>query len=887
MAKSSKIFISYSKEEPAHNQRVLNLANKLREHGQVVWLDQYEQAPADGWPAWMRRCIVDADYVLMVCTRTYNLRIQGKAGEGEGLGVFWEGDLLDNLKYRKKQNRLTVPLLFAGSTPDDVPLEFQGLSRFEIKAFSIQDPGYLALYRLVSEQPETVAPEVGQVIVLSTNRAQTGVAPTLSTLQSFAAVPPQAIAARASAVGPEAGAGVAVPPQASVAVGVEAKANRSPKLFKFRLVPSDNDPNRFNVELTCPGSETVEVPFACDPFGERQTKEALEKIARGDCVRDDLAFVGSQLWDGMVHGTTLTRVDDLRKADPEAFFHVRLRLPRALNDLPWEALYDPLDSFLSTSERYCVIRDVPDLPGPADQADAPRGDRPVDLLIVLPAGSQLDLATERAWVQKRAGRQGDAVHVEVLEGKVTADTVREALERGKPDVVHFAGHARVSDKGEVQIRLNGGDEPDGERWLDGEAFATLFNRAGVRLVVLNCCRSASHYTGTGRGSSGLGPLLLHKGVGAVVAMRYDLSDPTALRFADEFYRVLFAGAEPGRVDLSMEKARVVIFQNQTDRTVRDFVTPALFLAPGRERAFVLPTPPDPPPDPLVGSIAADPAAASAVPDDLRTAFLEGRLVPVIGPGLLVADALRGEGTTPGPRELAWQLANESTYNGSRLFELAPVFGGWFDSLLLQWVCQHFYRVKTRRIKLYESIQKTFRPLKPPPLVRAVAAWNAPGFVCTFFDGLLQQAIQDLSRPVQVINTLQNNVAPEPGAILLVHLRGNWSDVSSLVLTEEHHNDLWDCLSKLPDRVAGLAFGGIGRSLLFLGVDPRDPLARRLASKMIPKDRRETVGPVYFAATSPSDDDRAYWEAFETQWLDQPLGGLVAALTAGARPEATP
>ena len=76
-------------------------------------------------------------------------------------------------------------------------------------------------------------------------------------------------------------------------------------------------------------------------------------------------------------------------------------------------------------------------------------------------------------------------------------------------------------------------------------------------------------------------------------MRLDLPDPTALRFADEFYRVLFGGTEPGRVDQALEKARVVIYQNQTDKTVRDFVTPVLYLAEGTSESSSWPSPHSP------------------------------------------------------------------------------------------------------------------------------------------------------------------------------------------------------------------------------------------------------------------------------------------------------
>ena len=114
-------------------------------------------------------------------------------------------------------------------------------------------------------------------------------------------------------------------------------------------------------------------------------------------------------------------------------------------------------------------------------------------------------------------------------------------------------------------------------------------------------------------------------------------------------------------------------------------------------------------------------------------------------------------------------------------------------MLFQWVCQHFRSQRKIRFKLFNIIQQSFRTQKPTPLFRSLAAWNTPGYICTYFDGLLQQALQESMRPVQVINSLSSQVAPEPGTTLLVHLRGHWSDPNSLVLTEEQHNALLDCL----------------------------------------------------------------------------------------------
>ena len=49
-----KVFISYSWDSPEHCDKVLTLANKLRQEGVDAEIDQYEECPEEGWPLWMQ-----------------------------------------------------------------------------------------------------------------------------------------------------------------------------------------------------------------------------------------------------------------------------------------------------------------------------------------------------------------------------------------------------------------------------------------------------------------------------------------------------------------------------------------------------------------------------------------------------------------------------------------------------------------------------------------------------------------------------------------------------------------------------------------------------------------------------------------------------------------
>jgi hypothetical protein len=95
-----KVFISYSHDSSDHAERVLALSDKLRQEGIDCHIDQYEVSPPEGWPRWMENRIEWADFVVVVCTETYNLRFRGKAPSGQGKGVKWEGAILTQNLYQ-------------------------------------------------------------------------------------------------------------------------------------------------------------------------------------------------------------------------------------------------------------------------------------------------------------------------------------------------------------------------------------------------------------------------------------------------------------------------------------------------------------------------------------------------------------------------------------------------------------------------------------------------------------------------------------------------------------------------------------------------------------------------------------------------------------------
>src|SRR6516225_11748854 len=111
-----KVFISYSHDTPAHEAKVLALANRLRGNGIDAIVDQYEPFPPRGWIEWMKHQVRDAQFILVVCTETYRRRWDGAERAGEGLGAIYEGQLIQQLLYEARGvNERFVPVLLSAS----------------------------------------------------------------------------------------------------------------------------------------------------------------------------------------------------------------------------------------------------------------------------------------------------------------------------------------------------------------------------------------------------------------------------------------------------------------------------------------------------------------------------------------------------------------------------------------------------------------------------------------------------------------------------------------------------------------------------------------------------------------------------------------------------
>lgn len=153
-----KVFVSYSHDDRKHERRVGEFTDRLRANGINAVVDQHENFPEQGWPAWCKQHIEDADHVLLVCTETYRRRMDGKEAVGTGLGVCWEGPIIQQLLYDASgRGRKVIPVMFADGTADYIPAEVRRFTRFIVD----REDGFEDLCRLVLKKPRRPPPPLG------------------------------------------------------------------------------------------------------------------------------------------------------------------------------------------------------------------------------------------------------------------------------------------------------------------------------------------------------------------------------------------------------------------------------------------------------------------------------------------------------------------------------------------------------------------------------------------------------------------------------------------------------------------------------------------------------------------------------------------------------
>ena len=370
-----------------------------------------------------------------------------------------------------------------------------------------------------------------------------------------------------------------------------------------------------------PAGDGQWVTFAA-PFTDLELENFVLKVGRfrARTRRIDAApvaaakQVGGRLFDAIFSGAV---ADCLRRSmdqagNQDATLRIRLRLSNCpeLANMPWELLYDRSDDwFLALSDRSPVVRYV-QLP---QQPRAVHVKLPLRVLVIRSEPVDyppLDLAAEWARVAAALSDLTDAGTLAFTElAAPTLGELRGALLRDSFHVLHYMGHGAF-DAQRGGILLFTDRSGRGVPVSGADLGVMLRDHTSMRVAVLNACEGAR--TDPADPFAGVADTLVRRGIPAVIAMQFEVSDEAAIEFAPALYGALAAGRP---VDAAVTEARKAIY------TVSplEWATPVLYLRADNAQLFDL--------------IKPTPASADTGnrPNSLSASQTEAPAAPVSGP----------------------------------------------------------------------------------------------------------------------------------------------------------------------------------------------------------------------------------------------------------------
>ncbi len=328
-----------------------------------------------------------------------------------------------------------------------------------------------------------------------------------------------------------------------------------------------------------------------------------------------LRDVGRQLFDalfsGAVHEAYRASVSAADQRGERLQVVLRLDVPE-LAAIPWEAMYD------TENEQYICLNDplIRHIPSTTAEPVEVTSSLEVLALVASPDGlASLDVEAERK-------KLSDALAEPIADGRIhlkwlmqaSWDEVQDEMLSGTWHVLHFIGHGDYDSTSEQgRIALVGDD--GGAHLVEADRLADLLNQATPtpRLVVLNSCSSGR--SGASDLFSSAAATLVKRGINAVAAMQFTVSDAGAIKFARAFYSALANGRGIGD---AIGAGRVGL--RGTPGSL-EWVTPVLYVRDDAATLFRITSPPRP---------AAPPPAQLAEPAPPARKGLSKTALAVIG-----------------------------------------------------------------------------------------------------------------------------------------------------------------------------------------------------------------------------------------------------------------
>jgi tetratricopeptide (TPR) repeat protein len=362
--------------------------------------------------------------------------------------------------------------------------------------------------------------------------------------------------------------------------------------LNFEIEVSPRGGSEYEVTARAPdggeASAAMHFPVSADELSRQASiiKHAVlasAAVTRRIATPDEqpVQVLGRQLFDalvpGDVRGLYRATYQDAKQDDRMLRVVLRISAPE-LASLPWEFLFDSgHEDYLSLN--LPVVRYPPRVLEPIKPMGVTPPLRILGMAALPGDRTELEVAAEKQRLGNALAsleREG-LVEVTWARGQTYAN-LEAAMDEGPWHIFHFIGHGgfdRESDEGTIALS-------DAEGRSDHVGADDLSRLLGghrpLRLVVLNACETGQEST-LGSFSSSAGALV-HRGIPAVVAMQFEITDGAATEFARAFYSNI---AKRLPVDICVQRARIAV--KRAKKGTLEWGTPVLYLRSRGGRIF--------------------------------------------------------------------------------------------------------------------------------------------------------------------------------------------------------------------------------------------------------------------------------------------------------------
>jgi hypothetical protein len=154
---SKKVFISYSWDDTAHSEWVLQLSEKLLSDGIDVILDRYELKIGENLNHFMEKAIISSNVVLIILTENYKIKAENRKG-----GVGYEYSMINEQMYeRQSEIKKFIPILRKGTKESSLPIFLKSYLYLNMVNDTEFEEKYEELIREIYDERKIQKPKLG------------------------------------------------------------------------------------------------------------------------------------------------------------------------------------------------------------------------------------------------------------------------------------------------------------------------------------------------------------------------------------------------------------------------------------------------------------------------------------------------------------------------------------------------------------------------------------------------------------------------------------------------------------------------------------------------------------------------------------------------------